>query len=166
MPEAPTRGRRFTWVLAGCTLAVLVAAAPGALRDAWERGGIYLFSSEFFEDLPRRLTGPGRFRFVLQPLVAIVLGIRAGRSDAKAGRPPFLLAVIAHPQYRRQMLDETASALANIVLFGILLDAVAQFLILGVSHPAAALVVGPVLIGLPYSAARALANRMTSMQRR
>ncbi len=166
MPEITTRSRRFTWVLAGCTLAVLVAAAPGALRDAWERGGIYLFSSEFLQDLPRRLTGPGRFRFVLQPLVAIVLGVRAGRSDAKAGRPPFLLAVIAHPQHRRQMLAETASALANIVLFGILLDAVAQFLILGVSHPAAALVVGPVLIGLPYSAARALANRMTSMQRR
>lgn len=166
MAEITTRSRRFTWVLAACTLAVLVASAPGALRDAWQRGGIYLFSSEFLQDLPRRLTGPGRFRFVFQPLVAIVLGVRAGRSDAKAGRPPFLLAVIAHPQLRRQMLAETASALANIVLFGILLDAVAQFLILGVSHPAAALVVGPVLIGLPYSAARALANRMTSMQRR
>jgi len=59
------RSLRVTWVLAGCTLAVLVAAAPGALRDAWDRSGIYLSSWEFLEDLPRRLTGPGRFRFVL-----------------------------------------------------------------------------------------------------
>jgi hypothetical protein len=166
MQEAATRSRRFTWVLAGCTLAVLVAAAPGALRDAWERGGLYLFSWEFFEDLPRRLTGPGRLRFVFQPLVAILLGVRAGRADARAGRPPYFFAVIAHSQHRRQMLAETASALANIVLFGILLDAVSQWLILGVSHPGAALVVGPVLIALPYAVARALSNRFARLGRR
>ena len=152
--------------LAGCTLAVLVAAAPGALRDAWERGGIYLFSWEFLEDLPRRLTGPGRFRFVLQPLVAILLGVRAGHGDARAGRPPYILAVIAHAQHRRQMLAETARGLANIVLFGILLDAVAQWLILGVAHPGAALVVGPVLIGLPYAFARAVSNRISRLRGR
>jgi hypothetical protein len=166
MEMAATRSRRMTWVLAGCTLAVLVAAAPGALRDAWERGGIYLFSWEFFEDLPRRLTGPGRFRFVLQPLVAIFLGVRAGRGDAGAGRPPFILAIIAHPQQRRQMLAETARALANIVLVGILLDAVSQWLILGVAHPGAALIVGPVLISLPYAFARGLGNRIARRRSR
>jgi hypothetical protein len=150
----------MTWVLAGCTLAVLVAAAPGALRDAWERGGIYLFSWEFFADLPRRLTGPGRFRFVFQPLVATLLGVRAGRFDARAGRPPYILAVIAHSQYRREVFAETAGELANIVLVGILLDAVSQWLILGVAHPGAALIVGPVLIALPYAFARATSNRL------
>lgn len=160
MHMAAIQRGRMTWVLAGCTLAVLVAAAPGALRDAWERGGIYLFSWEFLSDLPRRLTGPGRFRFVFQPLVAILLGVRAGRLDARAGRPPYILAVIAHSQYRRQLFAETAGELANIVLFGILLDAVAQWLILGVAHPGAALVVGPVLIGLPYAFARATSNRL------
>ena len=160
MQLAAARSRRVTWLFAGCTLAVLVAAAPGALRDAWERGGIYLFSWEFFEDLPRRLTGPGRFRFVFQPLVAILLGVRAGRGDARAGRPPFILAVIGHPQQRRQMLAETARELANIVLVGILLDAVSQWLILGVAHPGAALVVGPVLITLPYAFSRAISNRV------
>jgi hypothetical protein len=166
MQETTTRSRRFTWVLAACTLAVLVAAAPGALRDAWDRGGIYLFSWAFFEDLPRRLTGPGRFRFVFQPLVAMVLGLRAGHDDRRAGRPPYILAVLGHPQHRRQMLAETARSLANIVLFGILLDAISQWLILGVAHPGAALVVGPVLIALPYSVARALGNRLARLRRR
>lgn len=166
MQEATTRSLRLTWVLAACTLAVLVVAAPGALRDAWERGGIYLFSWEFLEDLPRRLAGPGRFRFVLQPIVAIVLGVRAGHRDARSGRPPYLLAVIAHPQHRRQMLAETARGLANIVLFGILLDAVCQWLILGIAHPGAAIVVGPVLIALPYAFARAISNRVARLGRR
>lgn len=151
---------RLTWVLSGCTLVVLAAAAPGALRDAWERGGIYLFSREFFEDLGRRLTGPGRLRFVFQPLVATVLGIRAGRGDARAGLPPFIVGVITHAQHRRQVLAQMARELANIVLVGILLDAVSQWLILGVAHPGAALVVGPVLISLPYAFARGIGNRI------
>jgi hypothetical protein len=150
----------MTWVLAGCTFVVLVAAAPGALRDAWERGGIYLFSWEFFEDLGRRLTGPGRLRFVFQPLVATALGIRAGRGDARAGLPPFIIGVIAHASHRRQVLAQAARELANIVLVGILLDAVSQWLILGVAHPGAALVVGPVLISLPYAFARGIGNRI------
>ena len=160
------RGSRLTWVLAACTLAVLVAAAPGALRDTWERGGLYLFSWEFFQDLPRRLTGPGRLRFIIQPIVAVLLGVRAGRADARAGRPPYVLALIAHPQHRRQMLAETGRALVNIVLVGILLDVVSQWLILGVAHPGAAFVVGPVLIASPYTVARAASNRIARPGRR
>jgi hypothetical protein len=56
--------------------------------------------------------------------------------------------------------------LSNIVLVGILLDAVSQWLILGVSHPGAALVVGPVLIALPYALARGLSNRAARLGHR
>ncbi len=51
---------------------------------------------------------------------------------------------------------------ANLVLAGILVDSVCQWLILGASYPGAALLVGPVLIAVPYAAARALANRATT----
>ena len=84
------RNRRVTLILVSLTLLVLILSLPGSLRDAFERGGFYLFSQAFFEDLPKRLTGPGRFRFVLQPVVAILLGIRDGLLDARAGRPPYL----------------------------------------------------------------------------
>jgi len=46
-----------------------------------------------------------------------------------------------------------------VLLVGILLDSVSQWLILGASYFGAALVVGPVLIAVPYAVARALANR-------
>ena len=64
------------------------------MRDAFERGGLYLFSRAFFEDLPKRLTGPGSFRFIFQPIVAILLGMRDGLLDARAGRPPYLYSLL------------------------------------------------------------------------
>ena len=151
--------KRSTLVLAGLTLLVLLLSVPGALRDAFDRGGIYLFSRAFLEDLPKRLTGPGRFRFVLQPLVAILLGIRSGVADRRAGRPPYLLGLVTDRQRRGELAQDGLATVANLLLMGVLLDAVFQWVILGVSHPGAALVVGPVLIATPYAVARALANR-------
>jgi hypothetical protein len=151
--------KRSTLVLAGLTSLVLLLSLPGALRDAFDRGGIYLFSRAFLEDLPKRLTGPGRFRFVLQPLIAILLGIRSGVADRRAGRPPYLLGLVTDRQRRGELAQDGLAAVANLLLMGVLLDAVFQWVILGVSHPGAALVVGPVLIATPYAVARALANR-------
>jgi hypothetical protein len=151
--------KRSTLILAGLTLLVLFVSVPGALRDAYERGGFYLFSQAFLEDLPKRLTGPGRFRFVLQPLVATVLGIRSGIADARAGRPPYLLGLVTDGEHRRELMRDGLATVANLLLMGILLDSVFQWLILGQSYPGPALIVGPVLITAPYALARALSNR-------
>jgi hypothetical protein len=154
--------RRLTLVLAVLTVLALSLSVPGSLRAAWERGGFYLFTREFFEDLPRRLTGPGRFRFVLQPSIAIALGIAAGRSDRRAGRLPYLLALLLRREARGELVRSAFQSIAHLVLAGILVDSVCQWLILGASYPGAAVVVGPVLIALPYALARALANRVTT----
>ncbi len=153
------RGRRLTLILAGMTLLVLVLSIPVSLREAYERGGLYLFSREFLEDLPKRLAGPGWFRFLIQPAMAAALGITAGRSDAGAGRTPYLSALLFGVEDRGVLLKSAVESTANLLLMGILVDALCQWVILGVSYPAAALVVGPLLIGLPYAMARSLANR-------
>jgi hypothetical protein len=154
--------RWTTLVLAVLTLLVFAASVPGSLRDAYDRGGIYLFSRAFLQDIPARLAGPGRLRFVFQPLLAIILGIRSGLGDARAGRPPYLEGLVLHPGARRELVRTTVQSLANLALMGILLDAACQWLILGVAHPGAALVVGPILIGTPYALARGLSNRLAS----
>jgi len=158
--------RRVTIILACLTLLVLALSVPGSLRDAFDRGGIYLFSHAFFEDIPKRLAGPGRFRFVLQPLIATLLGIRNGLADARAGRPPYLYGVLFHRELRGELVRTGFETVVNLVLMGILLDAVFQWVILGVSHPGAALVVGPVLIAGPYTLARALSNRAAGLRGR
>ena len=151
--------RRLTLALAGLTLLALLLATPAALREALERGQLYIFTSRFLADIPKRLVGPGRFRFILQPALATFLGIRAGIADARAGRPPYLLALVRGTGARRELVMSGLRAIVNLLLMGILLDTVFQWVILGTAYPGAALVVGPVLIGFPYSLSRALANR-------
>jgi hypothetical protein len=155
--------RRLTLLLAGVTLTVLVLSAPGSMRDAFDRGGIYLFSRAFVDDIPRRISGPGRFRFILQPLIAVILGIRSGRSDALEGRPPYLFGILFLRDRRKDLLKSGFETVINLILMGILMDAVFQRIILGVSHPGAALVIGPLLILAPYTIARALTNRFSRM---
>jgi len=161
MSPGPWRGR-LTFLLAGLTVLVLAASVPGSLREAWARGGFYVFSRDFLEDIPKRLTGPGRFRFLLQPTTAITLGVAAGRRDRRAGRPPYLHALLAGGEGRGVLARSAFADIANLLLLGILADSVCQWLILGSSYPGAALVVGPVLITVPYAMARALANRATA----
>jgi len=81
--------RRVTFgaMLGAAAALILLVAVPSALLDTVENGRIYLFSAQFFEELPQRLGGPGRMRFLLQPLIALALGWRAGFRDAEAGRP-------------------------------------------------------------------------------
>jgi hypothetical protein len=154
-----------TLALAVLTVLALGLSVPGSLRDAWERGGFYLFSREFVLDLPKRLFGPGRLRFLLQPAMAIGLGVAAGRKDARAGRPPYLLAlVLGHGGDRGRLVRSAFGDVANLLLAGVLVDSACQWLLLGASYPGAALVVGPVLIAAPYAAARALANRLATVR--
>lgn len=147
-------------------VAIFVAATPRALLYAYHHGGFYLLSRQFLIDLPKRLTGPGRFRFILQPAVAIFLGIRGGKADARLGRPPYIFSVFFHSEHRKTVLREAFEHLATLLGVAILLDAISQFLILHQIFPGAALVVGPVLIALPYSISRALSNRWFSSRTR
>jgi hypothetical protein len=158
------KNQRVTVILASLTLLVLILSLPGSMRAAFERGNFYLFSQEFFEDIPKRFTGPGRFRFVFQPVVAILLGIRDGLGDRRADRPPYLYGILFRRRHRRKLLRSGFAAVVNLILMGILLDAIAQWLILGVSYPGAAVVIGPVLITIPYVLARALANRAARLR--
>jgi hypothetical protein len=151
--------RKLTYLLLALVLAVFVLTAPAALRRAFEQGQLYIFSTLFFSDIAPRLTGPGRLRFLIQPVVASLLGLRDGRADARAGRTPYLWALLFRREERRDLLRSAARSIANVVLAAILCDAIAQWLIFRVVSPGAALVIGPVLISAPYAVARSLANR-------
>ncbi len=147
MPKIPI----LTLVLAGLTIIILAASAPSSLRTAWTQGGFYLFSKAFVTDIPERLHGPGWFRFILQPVMAVVLGFRAGlsaqrRTQTSAATLPTTRAGFNYP-------------LANLLLMGVLLDSSLQWALLGSSYPGAAIVVGPVLILVPHSVGRFAATQ-------
>lgn len=145
---------------------ILLAALPSAIRDTLESGRIYLFSQEFLTDLPQRFSGPGRLRFVIQPLIAILLGCRSGIADARDCRPPYLYALWLGQGQRLTLLRNGLSVVRDLVAMGIVLDAIAQGLIYGEIHPGAALLIGPILICIPYTLARALSNRVVRLLER
>src|SRR5258705_9881389 len=91
-------------ILTGATVVILLIGLPSAIQDSIQTGDIYLFSRRFFGDLGARLSGPGRLRFVLQPLVATLLGARSGLKDARAGLPPFLYALAFEGTRRRELI--------------------------------------------------------------
>ena len=148
-------------VLNAIVITILLATLPGAIRKLIQTGDPYLFSRRFFEDMVTRLSGPGRLRFIMQPVVAILLGTRDGVKDARAGLAPFLWGLAFHEEHRGELLRSWFASVESLVAIAILLDIISQYLIFRNVHPGAAVILGPVLISLPYVLARAFANRIS-----
>ncbi|HEU5233502.1 MAG TPA: hypothetical protein VFU50_11620 [Terriglobales bacterium] len=139
---------------------VLLSAVPGSIRRIVQTGDPYLFTKHFFHDMLARLTGPGKLRFIIQPTVAIILGARHGIKDSRANLRPFLSMLTFHASHRRHAFATAIADVRDLVAIAILLDIISQALIFHNIHPGAALILGPVLIAIPYSLARELANRI------
>jgi hypothetical protein len=146
--------------LSTLAVVILIATLPGAVRRIVQTGDLYLFTRHFFDDMLARLSGAGRIRFLLQPTVAMLLGSRDGLKDARLGLPSYLCALAFHGEHRRQLLRGAVTSLRELVAVAILLDLLSQFLIFREIHPGAAILLGPVLIGVPYSVSRTFAGRI------
>jgi hypothetical protein len=150
------RRQNMVWAVA---LLLLAVALPFAIIDTLQTGRVYLFSHQFLDDVARRFSSPGRFRFLLQPTLAILAGVRGGLADARAGAPPYLFGLLRGTGRRRELLRSAGAAIGTLLAMGIILDLVYQVVIDRQVHPGAALLVGPILICAPYSISRALTNR-------
>jgi hypothetical protein len=149
-----------TTVLTGLVVAALLAAIPFAVWEFIHTGEMYVLSHRFLDDMLARLHGPGRLRFILQPATTIALGARDRVKDARAGSPPFLWGLLFRSNQRSKLMRSAMASVRNLVAVAILLDIASQLILFRMVHPAAALVLGPVLIAFPYSASRALMNRL------
>jgi hypothetical protein len=159
-PKAKDMKLRRETIVTALAILVIVATIPFAIMDTIETGRVYIFSRQFLEELPRRFTGPGRLRFILQPMLAILMGVRGGLADAKAGTPPYLFGLLFDAGRRRELLRSGAAAIRNLFALGIILDVVFQLIIYHEVHPGAALLVGPILVCAPYALSRALTTRL------
>lgn len=116
--------------------------------------------SSWFELLQSRVQGPLSFRFILQPLLAIVLGIRDGRRDARIGLPPYLFDLLFDGKHRRSRLKSALPTLLLPFALAIALDIVVQFMLFERFFWGQGIVVGLFLIALPYTLCRGLSNRL------
>lgn len=146
------------WIIDAILVSALLLAAPSAVRRLIETGNPYLFTREFFEDIFARLSGPGRLRFIVQPTVAVLLGVRDGVRDVRVGHP-FLQGLLFRKNLRQESLRSAFQSIRELISLAILLDLISQFLIFRTVHPGAALLLGPVLIAVPYTVSRVLSGR-------
>jgi hypothetical protein len=114
----------------------------------------------FWQGIVDTAHGRGQLRFIIQPVIALILGARLAVADAKAGKEPFFLRLLTGKHHRMELAKE---ALTDVLIpFGIavVLDGVLQYLALGRVRPMAAVVVGATLIFVPFVLARSLTNRI------
>jgi len=112
------------------------------------------------------ISGPGTFRFLIQPVLAIILGVRDGRNDAKASTPPILYMLLLASGKRREALKGGLHAIALPLILAVALDSILQIYIFGVWRLQWALVVGVGLVGIPYILSRGITNRIISARHR
>lgn len=116
--------------------------------------------SRMWEDLTARLGGPLSFRFVLQPVMAAIMGVRDGIKDARTGRSPYFWTVLHDSQMRNARLEEGLSATARILALGLLMDTIYQVWVLGTFYPTEAAIVALGFAFVPYLLIRGPAERL------
>ncbi|MFL5346396.1 MAG: hypothetical protein ACJ8AT_16535 [Hyalangium sp.] len=129
------------------------------------RGEAYGARSEmadvgFWEGLVRGLSGKGQFRLILQPAMALFLGLRLGIADAKEGKAPFLFRLFTTRHGRWTVFKQSLSDAAMPLILALIMDGILQYLTLNRVRPLQAVVVGALLVWLPFSIMRGLTNRV------
>jgi hypothetical protein len=112
------------------------------------------------ENMSDRVTGPMKFRFILQPVMASIFAIIAGIKDAKAGKPPYFWALLNHPEHRTEMLKDGWKSVGKIFLLALVLDVVFQIMVLKTVFPLEAIMVSILLAFVPYLLLRGLVTRL------
>lgn len=118
----------------------------------------------FVNEITARLNGPLGFRFIIQPIIAILLGIIDGIKDARSGLPPYLIYLLFHPEIRGALLKSAGVSAVKPIIIGIITDAIAQYLIFNTVRPVEAVFLGTMIIAIPYVLSRGLTNRIVSFK--
>ena len=104
-------------------------------------GAMDVYLTRVWEELAGRVGGPFTLRFVVQPIVAVVLGIRAGRRDAARAR-------------RQTGYAGAITDVGRLWVLAFAMDGVYHAVVLRAFHPLQSFVVSVLLALVPYFVAR------------
>ncbi len=121
--------------------------------------------SRVVEDLVGRVSGPMKFRLILQPVMAAVFAIRSGLKDAKENKPPYFWAMFTNSDSRVDMVRDGWKSVGRVFIFGIIMDAIYQFIVFRWFYPVEALLVAAILALVPYLLIRGSVDRIASIKK-
>ena len=112
------------------------------------------------DNMSDRVSGPFKFRLLLQPLMAAFFAIKAGLLDARTGKPPYCWALATHPEHRIDMLKDGWKDVSKVFLIAVVLDVAYQIVVLRFVYPGEVILVAFTLAILPYLLLRGLVTRI------
>lgn len=114
------------------------------------------------ENMAGRVSGPMRFRLLLQPATAVIFAIRSGLKDARSGKPPYFWTLATNPAARADLLKDGLKSVGRVFIFALAVDVVYQFMELRFVYPGEAIAVAFLLAIVPYLLLRGLVTRLMS----
>src|SRR5215831_3868254 len=114
----------------------------------------------FMTDMLARISGPMKFRLVLQPLMAAFFAIRAGLADARVGKTPYFWRLARDSADRKAIIKDGWKSVGRVFILAVVLDIVYQLYVLRFWYPIQTIVVAFVLAIVPYLILRGLVTRL------
>lgn len=111
-------------------------------------------------DMTDRVSGPMKFRLLLQPAMAAILAIKAGLADARTGKPPYFWALFTDPTHRAEMLKDGWKSVGKVFVLAMVLDAIYQIIVMRFVYPGEVVIVAVLLAIVPYLLLRGLVTRL------
>jgi hypothetical protein len=124
----------------------------------------YGFSPDVYQrigrDIAERPGGPMTFRFILQPVMALIAALHDGVKDARTGRSPYLWTLLTNAAERGEGLREGLISTARIILLGLGIDTIYQFSVFKTFYPGEAAIMAILLAFVPYLLLRGPVERV------
>jgi hypothetical protein len=121
----------------------------------WDRVGTQLME---------RISGPMKFRLVLQPCMAIFFAIRGGLTDARAGRSPYFWGLLWDRGQRAEMLRDGWKSVGKVFILAIILDVIYQIIAIHFVYPGETIIVAFLLAIVPYLIVRGITTRIANLK--
>lgn len=86
--------------------------------------------NQAIEQLLGRAGGPMHIRLLIQPIIAIILAIRAGLRDARENTAPFLLEFVKNKAQRKVLINTALQDIRKLMIMAFLFDSIYQLLFL------------------------------------
>src|SRR4051794_40480183 len=98
------------------------------------------FWTRIWDDITSGRHAPLAFRFILQPAAAAFFAYRAGRRDARDGRPLYAWALVRDREHRKALLRQGWNQIWKVFIFAIVMDSIYQFISVRWVYPGEAVV--------------------------